>query len=73
MVVSNLDQAFAGPVPDGVWSYQDAQALSFDDRSFDWVFVSEGLHHCRSPTGHWVRCTGCAGPESWPSRPATAC
>ncbi len=49
MVVSNLDQAFAGPVPDGVWSYQDAQALSFDDRSFDWVFVSEGLHHCRSP------------------------
>ena len=49
VVVSNLDEAFAPLVPDGAWSYQDAQSLSFDDRSFDWVFVSEGLHHCRSP------------------------
>lgn len=49
VVVSNLDEAFAPLVPDGAWSYQDAQSLTFDDRSFDWVFVSEGLHHCRSP------------------------
>ena len=49
VVVSNLDEAFAPLVPDGAWSYQDAQSLAFDDRSFDWVFVSEGLHHCRSP------------------------
>ena len=49
VVVSNLDEAFAPLVPDGAWSYQDAQSLSFEDRSFDWVFVSEGLHHCRSP------------------------
>ena len=49
VVVSNLDEAFAPLVPDGAWSYQDAQSLSFDSRSFDWVFVSEGLHHCRSP------------------------
>ena len=32
-----------------MWSHQDAQSLTFEDRSFDWVFVSEGLHHCRSP------------------------
>ena len=49
VVVSNLDEAFAPLVPDAAWSYQDAQSLTFDDRSFDWVFVSEGLHHCRSP------------------------
>ena len=49
VVVSNLDEAFAPLVPDGAWSYQDAQSLAYDDRSFDWVFVSEGLHHCRSP------------------------
>ncbi len=49
VVVSNLDEAFAPLVADGAWSYQDAQSLTFEDRSFDWVFVSEGLHHCRSP------------------------
>ena len=49
VVVSNLDEAFAPLVPDGRWSYQDAQSLTYGDRSFDWVFVSEGLHHCRSP------------------------
>lgn len=49
VVISNLDEAFAPLVPDGAWSFQDAQSLTYDDRSFDWVFVSEGLHHCRSP------------------------
>ena len=49
LVVSNLDEAFAPLVPEGAWSYQDAQSLTYEDRSFDWVFVSEGLHHCRSP------------------------
>ncbi|MCY4164234.1 MAG: methyltransferase domain-containing protein [bacterium] len=49
VTVSNLDMAFEDMVPQGHWSYQDVQALSFDDASFDWVFVSEGLHHCRSP------------------------
>ncbi|MCY4194403.1 MAG: methyltransferase domain-containing protein [bacterium] len=49
VVVSNLDETFAPLVPEGAWSYQDAQSLAYDDRSFDWVFVSEGLHHCRSP------------------------
>ena len=49
VVVSNLDESFSSLVPEAVWSYQDAQALTFEDGSFDWVFVSEGLHHCRSP------------------------
>ena len=49
VVVSNLDESFSPLVPEAVWSYQDAQSLTFEDRSFDWVFVSEGLHHCRSP------------------------
>lgn len=49
VVVSNLDEAFASLVPKGCWSYQNAQSLSYEDNTFDWVFVSEGLHHCRSP------------------------
>ena len=49
VVVSNLDESFSELVPEAVWSYQDAQSLTFGDRSFDWVFVSEGLHHCGSP------------------------
>ena len=28
---------------------QNAQALTYPDKSFDFAFVSEGLHHCASP------------------------
>ncbi len=49
VVVSNLDESFSSSVPEARWSRQNAQSLTFEDRSFDWVFVSEGLHHCRSP------------------------
>lgn len=31
------------------WRAADVQALDFDDQSFDLAFVSDGLHHCRSP------------------------
>jgi len=31
------------------WSHQDAEALTFEDRSFDVVVVHAGLHHLRSP------------------------
>jgi SAM-dependent methyltransferase len=31
------------------WERQDAEALTYDDGSFDWGVVSAGLHHCRSP------------------------
>lgn len=48
--ISNLDDRLGSPdyTPYN-WSYQDAQRLSFDDASFDHVFVSDGLHHCNSP------------------------
>ena len=36
------------PTEDG-WSQQDAEALTFDDGSFDLCLVHSGLHHCRSP------------------------
>jgi SAM-dependent methyltransferase len=28
---------------------QDAENLTYEDSRFDWVFVSDGLHHCASP------------------------
>lgn len=31
------------------WDPQDAHDLTYADRSFDFAFVSDGLHHCRSP------------------------
>jgi ubiquinone/menaquinone biosynthesis C-methylase UbiE len=31
------------------WERQDAEALTYEDGSFDWGVVSAGLHHCRSP------------------------
>jgi SAM-dependent methyltransferase len=31
------------------WAVEDAEALSFEEGSFDLVAVSGGLHHCRSP------------------------
>lgn len=50
VVISNLDERMT---PDQFapfhWSYQDAHALTFDTSSFDWVFVSDGLHHCSLP------------------------
>lgn len=31
------------------WSLQDAQHLTFGDKTFDFCFVSDGIHHCASP------------------------
>lgn len=30
-------------------SYQNAMSLTFEDKAFDFSFVSDGLHHCSSP------------------------
>ena len=50
VIISNLDEnpnnADTAPFE---WSRQDAQALSYDDNSFDWAVVVDGLHHCASP------------------------
>lgn len=39
----------AGALEPFAWSVQDAQNLTFDDESFDFCFVSDGIHHCASP------------------------
>jgi len=48
--ITNLDtsqgEAGAAPYP---WSRQAAQSLTYDDDSFDWGLVVDGLHHCPSP------------------------
>jgi len=31
------------------WQFQDAENISLPDKSFDWVIVHAGLHHCASP------------------------
>ena len=48
VTISNL----AGTAEDASpyrWELQDAEALTYEDESFDLVAVSGGLHHCRSP------------------------
>ena len=47
VVISNL--AAEGDMAPFEWSSQDAQALDFDDGSFDFALVVAGLHHCSSP------------------------
>ena len=49
-IISNIDYH------DGIkdytpfeWQYQDAEAVTHADKSFDWTIVSAGLHHCSSP------------------------
>ena len=32
-----------------LWERQDAENLTYEDNSFDWVFVHAGLHHLGSP------------------------
>lgn len=50
VVISNLDvRMSANQFHPFDWSYQDAQSLTYDDKAFDWVFVSDGLHHCALP------------------------
>ncbi len=52
VVISNLDVRMHGAeeayAPYG-WSFQDAEALEFEDGAFDLVIAHSGLHHCRSP------------------------
>ena len=50
VVVSNIDEeADPRAYEPFRWAREDAEALSYDDESFDVVIVSAGLHHCRSP------------------------
>ncbi|MBT8273427.1 MAG: class I SAM-dependent methyltransferase [Bacteroidia bacterium] len=50
VTITNLD--YHGGVKDYepfAWQKEDAENLSFDNNTFDWVFVHAGLHHCASP------------------------
>ena len=48
--ISNLDSRMTGTeFAPYKWSYQDAEALTCPDDSFDVVVACAGLHHCHSP------------------------
>lgn len=50
VIISNLDHHAGVKDYDPYrWELQDAEALTYDDSSFDWVVVHAGLHHCASP------------------------
>ncbi len=50
VVISNLDERMKpGQFAPFEWSFQDAHELTFDNNSYDWVLVSDGLHHCSLP------------------------
>ncbi|MCA9185336.1 MAG: methyltransferase domain-containing protein [Planctomycetales bacterium] len=50
VTITNLDERVPPDefAPYG-WQHEDAQTLSFADKSFDFCFVHAGLHHCASP------------------------
>lgn len=55
VVISNLDpHAGVTDYEPYRWERQDAEAISYDNESFDWCVVHAGLHHCGSP--HWALC-----------------
>jgi SAM-dependent methyltransferase len=50
VTITNIDDIDSSDrFPPFNWSYQDAQDLNYDDDSFDFAFVTDGLHHCSSP------------------------
>jgi len=50
VVISNIDERLKGnEFQPFEWSYQNAENLSFEDNSFDFVVVHASLHHCYSP------------------------
>jgi ubiquinone/menaquinone biosynthesis C-methylase UbiE len=50
VTISNVDERVSGNEFEPFkWSYQDAENLSFEDETFDYVVVHAGLHHCYSP------------------------
>jgi SAM-dependent methyltransferase len=50
VVISNLDERMTGDeyAPFG-WKYENAESLSFDNESFDYVVIHAAVHHASSP------------------------
>jgi SAM-dependent methyltransferase len=49
-VISNVDSRHNAEQFQPIeWSFQDAEALTYADDSFDFCIEHEGLHHCKSP------------------------
>jgi SAM-dependent methyltransferase len=46
VTISNLSDQDVGSYK---FEYQNAMSLDLEDKSFDFVFVSDGLHHCDAP------------------------
>lgn len=50
VVITNLDERLPeSECAPYSWSREDAESLSFEEGSFDFAFVADGLHHCASP------------------------
>jgi len=50
VTITNLDSVEAAShLEPYQWAHEDAQNLSYPDKSFRWVIVVDGLHHCTSP------------------------
>jgi SAM-dependent methyltransferase len=51
VVISNLDERMDddGRYEPFEWAFQDVEALTYADETFDVCIVHDGLHHCRSP------------------------
>ena len=50
VTITNLDSVEASShLEPYQWAHEDAQNLSYQNKSFRWVIVVDGLHHCTSP------------------------
>jgi SAM-dependent methyltransferase len=50
VTISNLDARLTGDeFPPFEWSFQKAEELKYEDKSFDFVVIHAALHHCESP------------------------
>lgn len=50
VTISSLDERMTKEDVDPFhWKFENVQQLSFGDDSFEYVFVSDGLHHCNFP------------------------
>jgi len=50
VIISNLDTRISGDeFSPFMWSFQDAENLTYEIDAFDFTIVHNGLHHCHSP------------------------